>query len=136
MLQTLKSIFSRTELQIKKMSYKNNFLLFFRRIITPVLGCTTNSGPPCIHRVYPTDREFSIEETRYVLQGGLPMPVEIGPAGRVGSSYKTRSQTPLPVTSLDTKTHQPSFFHGVLPQEPLRSSSISLPSETGLSSTD
>lgn len=35
---------------------------------------------------------------------------EIGPAGRVGSSYKTRSQTPLPVTSLDTKTHQPSFF--------------------------
>ena len=79
-----------------------------------------------------TDREFSIEETRCVLQGGLPMPVEIGPAGRVGSSYKTRSQTPLPVTSLYTKTHQPSFFHGVLPQEPLRcSSSLYCTSETG-----
>ncbi|KAK1119445.1 hypothetical protein K0M31_013274 [Melipona bicolor] len=72
-------------------------------------------------------KEFSIEETRCVLEGGLPMPVEIGPAGRVGSSYKTRSQTPLPVTSLDTKTHQPSFFHEVLPQEPLHSSSFSLP---------
>lgn len=71
--------------------------------------------------------EFSIEETRCVLQGGLPMP-QIGPTGRVGSSYKTRSQTPLPVTSLDTKTHQPSFFgshknHFTLPAPPLDGSS-------------
>ena len=45
--QTLKSIFSKTEPQTKKCYTK-----FFSCFLTwnhPLLGCTTNSGPPCIY---------------------------------------------------------------------------------------
>lgn len=79
--------------------------------------CSSNS------RAIPTKRYPRYHRWRYRLRRGVLVrrnqvcspgrpsyAAEIGPAGRVGSSYKTRSQTPLPVTSLDTKTHQPSFF--------------------------